>query len=44
MTDTKPALVNFIVETFPNECDMEFPYHKLPDASKSSCQGSKRRG
>ena len=24
MTDTKPALVNFTVETFPNERDMEF--------------------
>ena len=25
MTDTKPALVNFTVETFPNERDMGFP-------------------
>ena len=24
MTDTKPALVNFSIETFPNERDMEF--------------------
>ena len=24
MTDTKPALVNFAVKTFPNERDMEF--------------------
>ena len=24
MTDTKPALVNFAVTTFPNERDMEF--------------------
>ena len=31
MNETQPALVNFTVETFPNECDIEF---HLAQASK----------